>query len=79
MLPIVFQKKCQNLYTGLCLLLRLSKPMKKTDLTQLLKLIYYQRPISQAALAEELDLSAGYITMVVQRLREKQILIPRGS
>ena len=52
--------------------------MKTADLTQLLKLIYRRRPVSRTVLAQELDLSAGYISMVVQELIEKKILIQEG-
>jgi glucokinase-like ROK family protein len=52
--------------------------MKKTDLTQILKLIFRHRPISRVTLAKELGFTPGYITTIVQHLLEKNLLVEEG-
>jgi len=52
--------------------------MKESEFSHLLKLIYYQRPVSRTALSEQLGLSLGYISLLVKRLREDGFLVEGG-
>jgi len=55
-----------------------SADMKESEFSHLLKLIYYQRPISRTALSEQLDLSLGYVSLLVKRLQEDGFLVEGG-
>ncbi len=52
--------------------------MKKSEFSHLLKLIHYQRVISRTDLSERLDLSPGYVSLLVKRLREEGFLVEGG-
>lgn len=49
--------------------------MRNTDLVQFLKLIYAERDISRAALAEKTRLAPSYITVTIRQLQEKGWLL----
>jgi predicted NBD/HSP70 family sugar kinase len=52
--------------------------MKESEFRHLLKVIYYQRPISRTALSEQLGLSLGYVSLLVKRLQEDGFLVEGG-
>ena len=52
--------------------------MKESEFRHLLKVIYYQRPISRTALSGQLGLSLGYISLLVKRLQADGFLVEGG-